>query len=460
MKQQVAPTILFSTVTLLLLSFLSCSGGSSQSPPQASYSLGGIVTGLSGTGLVLQNKGGNNLAVSNNGPFMFPTRIGGGGTYNITILTQPSNPAQICRVTNGSGTVHSDIAGVGVNCIDNPSAGLYLFQGNSVSSLNLSTIDASTGALSPPAQVGAGGNTDSNNPGIAVAPSTQFLYAVFASLTKIVGYRVYGPGFHMGNAPFGNFSSGLQGTLHSLVLHPSGKFLYTTNSSSVGRVERYSVNTDTGDLTFVAAVSDGALGTPVIDPAGKYLFVTGGGQIFAYQINQSDGSLSAVIGSPFTISLTDHAISLVIDGKGKFLYAPLSMGGIAALAIDNSTGELSNVPGSPFPFPTGNALLAIAADPVGNFIYVADLNGSIVGFEIDPQSGVLTQVPGSPSSTALFPASIAVDPTGTFAYVASNHDSKTYGFRIDPTSGGLSALSGSPFVSVDHPTYLFSFRIQ
>ncbi len=40
----------------------------------ASYTVGGVVSGLSGTGLVLQNNGGNNLSINANGSFTFTTR--------------------------------------------------------------------------------------------------------------------------------------------------------------------------------------------------------------------------------------------------------------------------------------------------------------------------------------------------------------------------------------------------
>jgi hypothetical protein len=51
--------------------------------------IGGNVTGLSGTGLVLQNNGGDNLAVTASGAFTFATAIKSGTAYAITVLTQP-----------------------------------------------------------------------------------------------------------------------------------------------------------------------------------------------------------------------------------------------------------------------------------------------------------------------------------------------------------------------------------
>jgi hypothetical protein len=70
-----------------------------------SYTVGGVVSGLSGTGLTLQNNGGNDLTVSANGSFSFSTPMNSGGTFAVTVKTQPTGPTQICSVSQGSGTV-------------------------------------------------------------------------------------------------------------------------------------------------------------------------------------------------------------------------------------------------------------------------------------------------------------------------------------------------------------------
>ena len=85
------------------------------------YTIGGTISGLSGTGLILQDNGGNNLPVSADATsFTFTTAVASGGTYNVTVLTQPSNPAQTCGVTaGGNGTVASaNVTSAVVSCID------------------------------------------------------------------------------------------------------------------------------------------------------------------------------------------------------------------------------------------------------------------------------------------------------------------------------------------------------
>ena len=58
-----------------------------------------------GSGLTLQNNGGNDLSVNTNGSFSFSTPLVSGAGFAVTIKTQPRAPLQICTVSQGAGTV-------------------------------------------------------------------------------------------------------------------------------------------------------------------------------------------------------------------------------------------------------------------------------------------------------------------------------------------------------------------
>src|SRR5450432_1045131 len=70
----------------------------------STFTVGGTVTGLAGTGLVLQDNGGDDLTVSASGAFVFATSVASGATFAVTVKTQPTAPAQTCAVSGGSGT--------------------------------------------------------------------------------------------------------------------------------------------------------------------------------------------------------------------------------------------------------------------------------------------------------------------------------------------------------------------
>jgi hypothetical protein len=78
------------------------------------FTVGGVVSGLAGTGLVLQNNGTNNLAIANNGSFTFSTPVATGAPYSVTVLTQPSG--QTCTVSNGTGNATANVTSVAVAC--------------------------------------------------------------------------------------------------------------------------------------------------------------------------------------------------------------------------------------------------------------------------------------------------------------------------------------------------------
>jgi hypothetical protein len=90
------------------------SGGSGSGSSTASYSIGGTVTGLSGT-MVLQDNGGDNLSVTANGSFTFNSKLASGTPYNVTVQTAPAS--QNCSISNGAGTVGTaDVSNIAISC--------------------------------------------------------------------------------------------------------------------------------------------------------------------------------------------------------------------------------------------------------------------------------------------------------------------------------------------------------
>ena len=63
------------------------------------YSIGGSVSGLSGT-VVLQDNGGDDLSVSANGVFAFATKLPSGAAYDVAVKTNPSG--QTCTVATAA----------------------------------------------------------------------------------------------------------------------------------------------------------------------------------------------------------------------------------------------------------------------------------------------------------------------------------------------------------------------
>ena len=81
------------------------------------HQIGGTVAGLSGSGLVLQDNGADDLPVSGNGPFVFASKVKEGAAYAVTVFKQPSSPTQACTVAQPSPTAAADVKDVAVTCV-------------------------------------------------------------------------------------------------------------------------------------------------------------------------------------------------------------------------------------------------------------------------------------------------------------------------------------------------------
>jgi hypothetical protein len=90
-----------------------------------SFTIGGTVTGLEGSGLVLSNLG-SELTIDAGGAFEFPQPMPDRIPYHVSVSEQPSEPDQVCTVANGEGTISgTDVTDVAVDCVTPPrSAGL------------------------------------------------------------------------------------------------------------------------------------------------------------------------------------------------------------------------------------------------------------------------------------------------------------------------------------------------
>ena len=81
--------------------------------------VGGTVSGLSDTGLVLKNNGADDLFLLADGPFRFATRIPTGSPYTVSVAIQPL--LQECKLANATGTAASfDITDVAATCTTDP----------------------------------------------------------------------------------------------------------------------------------------------------------------------------------------------------------------------------------------------------------------------------------------------------------------------------------------------------
>jgi 6-phosphogluconolactonase (cycloisomerase 2 family) len=371
---------------------------------------------------VLQNNAGDNLTVSTVGSFAFSTPLTNGATYQVTVLTQPQN--QRCTVSGGSGTITSaDVVNVQVICITPTYSvggtvaglvGTVVLQNNAGDNLTVSA-NGSFSFATPVAQGEAYQVTLLTQPAFqrctVTANSGTIAWADVTNVEVACEMR-------------------------------AGKYVYVLYAGYTGApgsgISQYTIGAD-GGLVANGTASTGADPRSItVDPSGKYAYVTniyneytGSGEVWQYKIN-ANGTLSPM--SPATISAGNYPYDIVVDPSGKFVYVTAS-GGILQYTID-ATGGL--VPQSPATVAVTGSPHSIAIDPSSRYAYVTTGLGVVSQYTIG-SDGVLTPMMPAQVDAASSPNSIEVDPTGRYVYLTVNllHHVRQYTVGAD---GALSPM--------------------
>jgi 6-phosphogluconolactonase len=245
--------------------------------------------------------------------------------------------------------------------------------------------------------------------------------------------------------------------ISSLAVTPGNTFLYA-GVSGIG-VYGLSINASTGVATLInssALAQDVAPSALTVDPSGKFLLVAGlangAAAVGEYAIN-SDGTLSVVTGSPFSIAFptgtdtTNLAIAnIAVAPNSSFVFVTLGQLGVAPLPFNTSGGLSANTLIITPKVISGitNQDLGLAVNPASTAMFVGETN---VGVRVFTIGSSFTEISGSPFKAGSQPRSLVFDGTGDYLYAANGTDATISGYSV-LASGTLTALSGSPFSSV------------
>jgi 6-phosphogluconolactonase (cycloisomerase 2 family) len=205
---------------------------------------------------------------------------------------------------------------------------------------------------------------------IAPEPTGQYFYVANATTPSIDMYVIDLPGGSLAANGGGTLTKGASQT--SIAVDPSGRYAYSADP--VGNaVWEYTINpsgvlavNSTPFQSAGASSAEPGAGSVVVEPTGKYLYATNVslGQIYAFSIDPSTGLLA-----PVHTSMSDSEVAdpgplpsqLGVDISGKYLYCvntpTAGLGTITIYSIDLSTGLLSLVgTETNVPFAAGFAL--------------------------------------------------------------------------------------------------------
>jgi 6-phosphogluconolactonase (cycloisomerase 2 family) len=444
-------------------------------------SVGGTVSGLAGTGLVLQNNAANNLIVAANGSFTFAAAVASGSAYAVTVLTQPVSPTQSCLVTSGTGTIAAaNVTNVAVVCTTSSFAVGGTVSGLSGAGLTLrnnggaSLAISANGSFSFPAQVLSGGAYAVT---LVTQPSSPTQVCTLANTSGTVGAAaVTNVTVTCVTASFtiGGTVSGLP-TGASVVLRNNGgddktvalngAFTFTTPLQTA---TAYAVTVFTQPASAapsrncrVSAGGTGTVGTSNITSVvvncstSKYIYGVsnlGGDGIRTYEINVATGALTEVQLYPLA-GAKAVTVAATPDGRYVFVGRRLNttfryMGTVEVYRVDLATGALTFI--STFALdhngPNAGYPQKIVVHPNGQSVYVMDWQPNIQGeyrvFDFNAVTGVLTDpLVLPPFINGAVDA--ALDPLGRFAYTAS-FDAPSLGSFTIPANRELTPAPGSP----------------
>ena len=414
-----------------------------------SFNIGGTVSGLAGTGLMLQNNGSDNLAFTTSGPFSFLTRLVSGSAYNVTILSQPSGST--CSVANGSGTAMADVTNVAVTCVSSGPLVLVANSGvtNGNNALSVYRANPSTGALSFLSNVNAGdtpwafaqlpnhsvayvtnavggtvqafnvNNTTGavtliplsspqslNSFGIAMDRLGRFLWTANYGFSTVQTFAINGSGVLASSPPVSTPNS----LPYAIAAHPTMDFVYTAHQSSNFALMAFSVNTTTGALTQVQNLTNTitSVNALVIDPTGRFAYaVSGSGGVCGWRINSTTGLFSSA-GCANTAS-SGGTWSVAVHPNGQFLYttSDTTSNNVSIFSINQTTGALT-LSGSPAT--AGSNPRGATVDSTGNYLYVTNyVSNTISAFSIGGSGSSLTSL-GAAIPTGLNPVGVIVIP--------------------------------------------------
>ena len=404
-------------------------GGDSSSPPSPTYTVGGVVSGVSGSGLVLRNNGRDDLSIALNGSFVFPTPVVSGTAYSVTVESQPVDPTLNCIAMRAGrdGVVQSaDVTAVSVVCAEIARIA-YVGYYDSASFQFLTAelgIDPDSGSLTlNQTQAGTG----------------------FPPIIAGDGRYVYVPGGPGGAGGLGIAGFAIDDASRSLTALAGSPF-------GVGVVAPYP------PCSFPVSCPDPGPTVLLADPGRErlyayfvqYLRIPVISKIVAFSIDPGTGALME-LGVP-AVQGGNPTVGMIIDPGGRFLYSAnafnshiVDPGGVAHYTIDKATGALGS-PGA-----DGAFTWPLSFEPRGNFAYAADSTAGVGQvLAVDPASGALTHIGSDSVAPGL--SSLIVDPAAAFAYGGCTGGLCAFG--LDATGGVLTALPGNPFATSESPTTL------
>jgi 6-phosphogluconolactonase (cycloisomerase 2 family) len=269
--------------------------------------------------------------------------------------------------------------------------------------------------------------------------ANHYVYASLPAANQVIVFRE-DPNSGVLTQISGSPYSGGDG-VDSLVLHPTGKFLYASNpGQNENDISLFNIATNGTPTEVLPRTSVAPYGTLprtlLMDPGGAFLYVanSGSNNLSVFSINATNGGLTPVANSPFSIGLTP--LNMLLSSSGKYLYvsaASQPFGLILTFSLNAGVPSLvsNGVTNTQGLNPNG-----LAINPSGSYLYAANTSSNSIAIFSIGSSGALTLVQGSPIADIYAnPISLILDPAGQFLYVVNQANNNIAAYSISSSTG-------------------------
>jgi hypothetical protein len=389
---------------------------------QPGASVNGTVRGLSlsryTAGVTLGLSNGDRITLQKNGDYSFKVPLVDGSAYQVSVVQQPSRPAQQCTLNNATGTSNGDVWAVDVSCSAAEGSVLFAADIRNVFAFNVRADGSLSGISNFTVQESASASVTTL---FAVDSSASYIFSA-TNTGELAAYAYNAQGGAASALSRVAVDSGTTVPATAVAVHPSGQWVYLNTTrgmysfdfSDQQQLSRHATGSSvladhdvlavSGDGTRLAAAGstlaiyllDPNTGVPSLassitvpngeslreihfEPNSRLLFglsngaLSGSSSVYAWSVSDS-GQVAFLASAGMGAGVSGVGFVVAPD---ETLYVSANSGTagmIRHLLFDGSISVFSNLVGSPYLLANGGHLVAVS--PVGSMLYVSGLQDS------------------------------------------------------------------------------------
>jgi hypothetical protein len=358
---------------------------------QKTFSVGGSISGLTTSGLVLANGSDAVVVAANAATFTLPLPTASGSGYAVTVYSQPGGLA--CAVTNGIGTVvSSNVTTVVVRCTDQPfslggtisgleTSGLVIANGSTSVAV---TVNSTSFTLSEPVAFGSAY-------ALTVVSQPLGLMCSFSSGGNVAASSSTMPAHNVANT--------------ALMCSPQS---FALGGNVTGLIAGSVVLTDTTDTVTLSASGSQTFTMPTHVAFGTQYALTVLTQPAGLTCSPGGNSTGTMPAGAVSVPVTCSANAYTLGGNISGLTS-------SGLILGNGSGNITNVAlgATMFTLPTGVAYgstydVMVITQPIGQICGVASATGTMPAS--DNTTSVQISCTNSVFTTAGGPYTLTIPP--------------------------------------------------